>query len=204
MSQFIRAQTPPVYTDHLSYRPFLRIDFRERCAYCERTEVWLGGTDFFTVDHFRPRSKFPELSFHYPNLYYACGKCNQHKANTWPNENLSAKGFRLSDPCEEDMYSEHLRELEEGTLESLDNCGRYTCDHIRLNRPDLSQWRRLRRQIAIELNQFEAIKETLQRQLARTANPAEVQGISMEVALIETTVKRHRAQLGLTLTPPIR
>ena len=62
---------------------------------------------------------------HYPNLYYCCVKCIQHQAGTWPSpDQLVEVGLRFADPCEEDMYLEHLRESADGTLEYLTNCGR--------------------------------------------------------------------------------
>jgi len=184
LSRFIRRQTPPEYADHYQYRPFLRIDFLERCAYCERSEAYLRGTDFFTVDHFQPKSKFPKLASHYPNLYYACGKCNQYKAGTWPTPSLLSKGFRFSDPCEEDMYEEHLRELQNGSLEALDNCGRYTCDHIRLNSPDLVLWRQWRIEVSRDVRVFKEMQRYLEGRLAFVSDPAEKDVIERTLALI--------------------
>jgi uncharacterized protein (TIGR02646 family) len=110
VSQFVRREHPPQIDDRKEYLPFLRRDFRYRCAYCERTEAFLGGEEFFEIDHFRPVSKFREEATHYRNLYYSCGKCNRHKGDTWPSGDLIAMGFRFADPCQEDMYIDHLRE----------------------------------------------------------------------------------------------
>ena len=40
-----------------------------------------------TIDHFRPRSKFPHLTFDWLNLIYACERCNKAKADEWPELN---------------------------------------------------------------------------------------------------------------------
>lgn len=151
------------------------------------------------MDHFRPKSpsRFPELAFHYPNLYYACNKCNQHKGSTWPSEKLQGDGYRFSDPCEEDMYVEHLRELESGMLVPLDRCGDYTALHIRLNRRDLVQWRQLRGEMIQEVGRFDEILATLRVQLSATTDDADRERISMEISLFERTTNRHRAILGL-------
>jgi HNH endonuclease len=117
VSRFVRRESPPHFDDCQKYRPFLRRDFLQLCAYCERSEIGLGGDEFFEIDHFRPESKFSELKTHYPNLYYACGRCNRHKSRTWPSNSLLANGFRFADPCQEDMYVEHLRESEDGSLD---------------------------------------------------------------------------------------
>jgi len=58
MARFNRQQTPPSYSDPKKYLPFLRYDFQRQCAYCERTESFLGGEDHFEVDHFKPEQKF--------------------------------------------------------------------------------------------------------------------------------------------------
>ena len=36
------------------------------------------------IEHFRPRSRFPDLSFDWLNLVYACHRCNHSKADSWP------------------------------------------------------------------------------------------------------------------------
>ena len=66
----------------------------EICWYCERqchdeTEV---GSLAPTVDHFRPRSRFPELVYSWSNWIFSCRRCNQEKGNKWPSG-----GF--VDPC---------------------------------------------------------------------------------------------------------
>src|SRR5258708_33049864 len=132
MSLFTRRESPPQFDHPTRYREYLRRDFRRRCAYCDRPEAQLGGEEFFEIDHFRPVSKFPELNCHYPNLYYACGRCNRYKGSKWPTDDLRARGFRFADPCEEDMYLVHLGEGEDGRLRALTNSGVYTCDVINL------------------------------------------------------------------------
>jgi uncharacterized protein (TIGR02646 family) len=105
MGLFSRRESPPHHPNYQNYRPFLRRDFLARCAYCERTEDYLGGEEAFEVEHFKPSSKFPELICVYSNLYYVCGKCNRHKSETWPSDAQIAQGIRFADPCLEDAYS---------------------------------------------------------------------------------------------------
>ncbi|MCX4247542.1 HNH endonuclease [Paraliomyxa miuraensis] len=51
---------------------------RERCMYCEDNE----GTD---VEHFRPKSTYPEKTFSWPNYLLACSHCNSnHKRARFP------------------------------------------------------------------------------------------------------------------------
>ena len=63
-------------------RPFFCL-----CAYCE--ELCQGE-----IDHFRPKSKFPDLVYDWSNWLLACHDCNQTKGAKWPSEGYV-------DPCEE-------------------------------------------------------------------------------------------------------
>ena len=148
MSRFQRRESPPQFDDHAQYKPFLRRDFRYLCAYCERSEVTVGGDEFFEVDHFRPVKHFPHLRTSYPNLYWVCGPCNRRKGSSWPSRPLVDSGYRFSDPCQEDLYREHVEERPDGALNPITYPGIYTCEHIRLNRPALTEWRRERRKMA--------------------------------------------------------
>ena len=53
------------------------------CWYCERQCQAVGGWAP-TVDHFRPRSLFPELSYSWPNWIFSCRRCNEeNKGDNW-------------------------------------------------------------------------------------------------------------------------
>ena len=52
--------------------------FFHLCAYCE--EVCKGE-----VDHFRPKSVFPELTYEWDNWLLACTPCNRTKGDKWPS-----------------------------------------------------------------------------------------------------------------------
>lgn len=41
-------------------------------------------SDEESIDHFRPRERFPSLQFDWANLVYACYRCNQQKGGKWP------------------------------------------------------------------------------------------------------------------------
>jgi uncharacterized protein (TIGR02646 family) len=47
------------------------------CAYCDGYE--LGESSRETIDHFRPKSRFPELAFAWQNLFPACDSCQLAK-----------------------------------------------------------------------------------------------------------------------------
>ena len=58
------------------FRGVLRRRFFGLCAYCEET---CGGH----IDHFRPKSRFPELVYVWTNWLFACPECNQAKGDKW-------------------------------------------------------------------------------------------------------------------------
>jgi hypothetical protein len=198
LALFVRSETPPQFDNYADYLPFLRRDFRHTCAYCERTELRLGGQDFFEIDHFRPRRQFPELQTQYSNLYYVCGKCNRHKAGVWPSADLIEQGFRFADPCQEDMYLDHLRvEPKSGELRSLTNCGKYSCLQIRLNRPDLREWRRVRRLVSEKVQQWEGIASQLDLLLNNQADPDKRNDIRVQIEAIRWDIVRSREMYSL-------
>ena len=69
------------------------------CWYCERvcfTDAEIGGLAP-TVDHFRPRSKFPQFAYEWSNWIFSCKRCNEdNKEDKWP-----IAGF--VDPCADDV-----------------------------------------------------------------------------------------------------
>ena len=69
-------------------------DFGPACAYCEQvcqptqprteTEETPHPFDEESIDHFRPRGRFPGFSLDWSNLVFACYRCNQRKDDQWP------------------------------------------------------------------------------------------------------------------------
>lgn len=68
--------------------------FSDKCAYCESI---ISGVTTGHIEHFRPKSRFPFLTFEWTNLLLSCPKCNDktHKGDKFPS--VSAGG-RLLDP----------------------------------------------------------------------------------------------------------
>ena len=188
MARFERKETPPQQSDYRSYTPFLRKDFRFQCAYCERTEAYLGGAEAFEVDHFRPAQKFPSLVAAYNNLYYSCRKCNAHKHIAWPAEDRTDPEAVFADPCIEDPYEVHLRETLDGGLDELTACGTYTNGHIRLDRPALREWRHRRSQAKSHLPHLRAIEDDLVRYLD-FANPQDIPMIEGKLEALRTRIR---------------
>ncbi|MCI0691606.1 HNH endonuclease [candidate division KSB1 bacterium] len=132
-SIFSRRSPAPSESNYAKYRPYIREDFRECCAYCLMHETYAGGEENFELDHFRPKSRpeFSGLINEYANLYYACHPCNHQKHNHWPSEELRAKGFQFVDTCNE-SFSIHFEE-DDGYWNPISNAGRYTEERLRLN-----------------------------------------------------------------------
>lgn len=57
-----------------------------QCVYCSIHEAQFGGIDHYHIDHFKPKSKFPEDEDNILNLFYACPICNRFKSDDWPGE----------------------------------------------------------------------------------------------------------------------
>lgn len=150
MPIFLRRQTPPPEeSNYTKYRPFVREDFHECCAYCLLHEIIAGGEANFELDHFRPKAhtEFTRLANDFYNLYYSCHVCNQYKSRRWPNNALSENDYRFIDFCNEN-FSDHFREESDGSWTPLTKAGEYTEAKLRLNRKHLMKIRSLLRQLA--------------------------------------------------------
>lgn len=87
------GEEPPAYWAR--FRPELGRRFSRLCGYCERRCDLAAdvGDRSETVDHFRPRSRFPQLTYEWSNWIFSCRQCNvEHKQDKWP-----ADGY--VDPC---------------------------------------------------------------------------------------------------------
>jgi uncharacterized protein (TIGR02646 family) len=68
----------PGDTKWREFQPHLSRVFFQLCAYCE--ELCKGE-----VEHFRPKSRFPERVYEWSNWVLACHTCNQAKLEKWPS-----------------------------------------------------------------------------------------------------------------------
>ena len=81
----LRGTKPPNDSAWRQFHPELQHVFKRLCGYCE--EITRGE-----VDHFRPKKRFPELTYVWSNWVFACHSCNLTKRGKWP-----ASGY--VDPC---------------------------------------------------------------------------------------------------------
>lgn len=77
--------TKPTDSRWRDFHGDLAAAFSGLCAYCE--ELCPGE-----IDHFRPKSRFPEQVYAWANWLFICHRCNQLKGDKWP-----AGGY--VDPC---------------------------------------------------------------------------------------------------------
>jgi len=120
--------------NYRDYKSELRHDFARRCGYCDDHDNTFGGVRGFHIDHFAPKSLFPELELQYSNLIYSCPFCNIAKSNKWfgANAKTSVVGdMGFIDPCAPE-YSEHLKRNSEGQIFPATALGRNIIIHLKL------------------------------------------------------------------------
>ena len=55
--------------------PLLKAQTQEHCSFCDNYPVSPPSID--TIEHFRPKARYPREAYHWPNLYYCCMHCQQ-------------------------------------------------------------------------------------------------------------------------------
>jgi uncharacterized protein (TIGR02646 family) len=103
-----RSYNGPELSSYRKYKKQLQEDFNQRCGYTDCPDFWFGGVTNFQIDHFKPKSKFPALTTHYPNLVYSCAFVNRAKSNDFDEK-------MYLDPCEVD-YNKHFSRDENGNI----------------------------------------------------------------------------------------
>lgn len=83
---------------NLEIKKVLSKMFNGKCAFCES---YIEHIDYGDIEHFKPKSKFPESAVEWENLLLSCKKCNDkgQKGDSWPEE---IEGGLLINPCDED------------------------------------------------------------------------------------------------------
>jgi len=80
---------------HRQVREALVRMFHGKCAYCESE---IGHVSDAHIEHYRPKARFPHLTFDWDNLLLACGICNasRYKGDRFPE---ASEGGPLLNPC---------------------------------------------------------------------------------------------------------
>lgn len=113
--------------NYKNHKTDLAKDFQNRCGYCNGHDQWLGREYVFQIDHFIPKSKYPDYEHRYSNLVYSCPYCNRAKSDDWPSNNpaektVGNKGY--IDPCEADYCQTFYRDSE-GRIYYENDIGEY-------------------------------------------------------------------------------
>ena len=122
------------YSSYRSYKKYLAEDFNYKCGYCDDYHFWSGGAGSYHIDHFAPKSKFPELETDYNNLVYSCPFCNRAKSDDWVTDDpeksiVGDEGY--IDPCDP-TYHEHLTRNEKGEIVPKTKIGYYMYKKLKL------------------------------------------------------------------------
>jgi len=126
------------YKQYSTYKPHLKNDFKNRCAYCNILDSSI--TTPFEVDHFIPKNTFkhdwPECDTLYGNLMYSCKKCNGAKSDQYSGV-LDKENFvndEFYNPVDSDLGEIFFRN-EVGGIDSEDKKGKEMIQKIKLYRP---------------------------------------------------------------------
>lgn len=95
------------------------------CCYCEG-EINLTG--YAEIEHYKPKSLFPELCFEWSNLHQICTKCNKKKNNKWDNE------FPILDPVQDSIDDKIKFRGPVLCTEEQDKRVQNTIGHLELNK----------------------------------------------------------------------
>ena len=102
-----------------------------------------------SLDHFRPKSKYPSLLSDPHNLMWSCRGCNQLKDNDWPAYGLpgnptvnGAEGY--IDPFDEDRR-DYIDVTDAGEFIPRKSPADYMIRFLELNRPGVREIRGMRR-----------------------------------------------------------
>ncbi len=193
-AQHRRKLKPSSYSSYVRYKPALKQEFSSQCVYC-RLPDGLKGEDNFGVDHYRPKSKFPELETVYTNLFYACNCCNRRKGTFWPtDEQRRAREF-IPNPCDHLMF-DHLR-YRSAYVDPRSAAGRLTERTLMLNDEESVSYREfVLRTIATLEEKQRRLHETIRKidQLC-AMHPERVDELAEEKAIIETDLTKLREDL---------
>ncbi len=100
-----------------------------KCMYCESK---IGHIDYGDVEHIMPKSLFPDKTFLWENLGYACPKCNRESKKDLYDVNF-INPFE-NEPLDSMMIIGGIYSAKKGSI-----CGQITIDILKLNRPELLQ-----------------------------------------------------------------
>lgn len=136
-----RRPITTVVSNHRDHRTDLRIDFKNRCGYCNDFDSY--RFTYFEIDHFIPQNKDKKpfltikTSTDYSNLVYSCKSCNNAKSNKWPtnDQNIPIRNDEgFIDPCDDD-YNNHFERTLNGRITFKTKLGEWKYNNLKLYNP---------------------------------------------------------------------
>jgi len=131
-----RRNITTVVSHYREHKSDLRLDYKERCGYCNCTDTW--RLTWFEIDHFVPQMYLTRITeTDYSNLVYACRSCNNAKRAKWPSKNeiihnINNEGF--IDPCDDEYNNQFLR-LDNGRIIPQTELGIWIYNSLKLYKP---------------------------------------------------------------------
>ncbi len=149
--------------------------FRGKCAYCES---FILHIDYGHIEHYRPKSVYPILTFEWDNLLLACGVCNgkQFKGDKFPMIDNETPAF--INPCEDNPF-EHFSFVFDENLQKAFVYGKTIRGEITEkelgfnNRQDLLKYRSAHVQKLIHLAKYAKDDSKAKQLLDEACNPEE-------------------------------
>lgn len=192
-----RRLAPGPFGDYRRYKSPLREEFHEQCVYC-RLPDGAGSVDEFGVEHYKPKSRFPELATDYSNLFYCCNTCNRRKGDRWPDDALRKLGRFIPNPCDHVMFA-HVR-YTDAEVTSRTPAGEYLVELLDLNDPAWMARREmvvtmLRAAVKVRAETEQSLTQ-LRKKLAKATEEtkkkleAGIVSLEQEVATLDRTIRR--------------
>lgn len=145
-------------TKYTDYRGEICEDCQHRCVYCDIHENVLGGYDSMQLDHFYPKSRFPERIHDPLNLVWVCNRCNLLKGADWheiDRVTIHTTKVGYLDPFAVDRTQFFLIE-QTGDIKPVSGPAEYIIKRLKLNRSFLIRARRSRRLVHEFIEKVEA------------------------------------------------
>ena len=171
-----RGHDPGPFADYRSYKPYLQERFRRKCIYC-RVSDGIKGYEGFGVDHYLPRTTYPDLEVAWLNLFYACNVCN-----TWKGDFVSTPELYLPNPCEHQM-ADHLQYRGQD-IETYTSHGEWLAELLHL--AERSSFREF---ILSALARFLTARSELLRDLTNYEEQLEVSRDEKDRSLLQTAIQ---------------
>lgn len=127
--------------NHDEVKSSLKVMFRKKCAFCESH---ITHIDYGQIEHFKPKSKYPNFCFEWNNFLLSCAVCNgiTNKGDKFP---LEEEGGPFINPVEEMPTNYFKFEFDEVTKKFLifpkSPRAFTTIKELGLNRDDLVNFR---------------------------------------------------------------